>query len=285
MATEQEILDAAQARLLEKREALGATTNPIQSMRFAPSDDKFTPQCKHGNCYGECPECEAGWKVEEEKRKREELERKQSQKAAELKMRAENPWQWLSEYGVPPKYKDASFENFIGGQSAKKHCLAFPDKNIVLSGKTGCGKTHLAIATLRKMVINDEIPRGGYSRDSWELPVAATFVTVPSLLMEIRDCFKAKADESEFEIVERYVSYPILILDDLGADRATEWAIETLYLIIDGRDSNLKPTFITTNLSVHEIEQHYGARIASRIAGMSILSIDLPDYRKKRRAA
>lgn len=113
--------------------------------------------------------------------------------------------------------------------------------------------------------------------------MGAKFITVPNLLMAIRDSFKDGAVETEKAIVDRFTVYPFLILDDLGADRATEWAIETLYLIIDGRDANLKPTFITTNLSIPEIEKLYGARIASRIAGMEIIKIDMPDYRKKRR--
>lgn len=197
------------------------------------------------------------------------------------KERFEHPEKWIKGYSVPGRYLPASYANFAGGEKAKAMCQAFPQKDIVLYGKTGCGKTHLAVATLRHLVQNDLIPKQASSWDQYSKP-PAMFITVPNLLMEIRDSFKDKATESEKQIVSRYIEYPILILDDLGADRATEWAIETLYLIIDGRDSELKPIFITTNLSIAEIEAHYGARIASRIAGKSIIQIDMPDYRKRR---
>jgi DNA replication protein DnaC len=227
---------------------------------------RISGECEHFVKYGSgCPDCLEIERQQEEKIK----ERERLNHENEMAQRREHPDFWLREYGVPNKYLASSFDNFIGGIDAAKACMAFPKHDVVLIGKTGCGKTHLSAATMRKMVINNEIK-------------TARFTTVPRLLMDIRDCFKDKTSENEKEIVNRYVSYGFLFLDDLGSDRATEWAIETLYLIIDGRDSNLKPTFITTNLSVLEIEQHYGARIASRISGKTIININLPDYRKKR---
>jgi DNA replication protein DnaC len=297
MATDQEILDAAQAKLLEKRKGAGVTNSPIQLITSALSDskeerihgilkpiyDKF-PECEHGQKAMFCEECK---RIAEEKQaelvERERLEGIKLQELRERE-RIDHPEIWLKKYGVPVKYHSASFDNFSGGNGVKERCRQFPDKNIALHGNTGCGKTHLAVSTLREMIQKDTIPDyhdySGYTQIH-----GAMFITVPNLLMEIRASFKDNLGETEKEIVGRYVTYPLLILDDLGSDRATEWAIETLYLIIDGRDSNLKPTFITTNLSVQEIESHYGARIASRIAGMQIVNINLPDYRKKREAA
>jgi len=246
-------------------------------MSSSPVDFQI-PKCSHGITYGnECPECqtererdyearvakERKIKEEEEILKKEELKR-------ELNYRKEHPEYWLKQYNIPEKYLSSSFDNFIGGNGAIEACLIFPEKDVVLIGKTGCGKTHLAVATIREMVVNKKIEN-------------AKFATVPRLLMDIRDCFKDNSIESEKQIVDRYISYPALILDDIGSDRSTEWALETLYLIIDGRDSNLKPTFITTNLTVLEMEKHYGARIASRVAGKSVVNIDMPDFRKKRK--
>ena len=259
------------------------TTSPILSMSSVPSEFK-APLCSHGNQYGSCEECEREHNEAQERRIGEEKEAERLRHDEEMKRRKERPWSWLISYGVPVKYREESFDTFQGGAAVKKACSFFPEKNIVLIGKTGCGKTHLAVARMREMVINNEVPKGGITRtrDSWEMPTSAVFITTPMLLMEIRDSFKDESGQTERGLVEYYSSIPILILDDLGADRATDWAIETLYLIIDGRDSNLKPTFITTNLTIPEIEKHYGARIASRLAGMNIVTIDMPDYRKKR---
>lgn len=258
-ATDQDIMEEAQARLLKKRQALGVTDNPIRLMApVVNKQDDYNPEAVIAKAIAATREREA-----------EEAAEKQKAHDLEMQERNKNPWKWLKQYGVPPKYMDASFQNFVGGEQAKRACLAFPDKDVVLHGNTGCGKTHLAVATMRHMVTKATISGG-------------KFVTVPNLLMEIRDSFKDGAAETEKAIVRRYINYPVLILDDLGADRGTEWAIETLYLIIDGRDSEIKPTFLTTNLDLGEIEAHYGARIASRVAGKINFNINMPDYRKRR---
>lgn len=271
-AQDQEIIKL-QERLLQKREAMKPH---IQLMSSVESEFKI-PKCRHGITYGAgCIDCkqeehDKEEQIEKEKQTREDQIKKEKEVELRVEMsyRKDHPEEYLKQYGVSPKYMSSSYDNFIGGLGAIKACNDFPGRDIVLIGKTGCGKTHLAVSTLRRMVMNKEIDD-------------ARFATVPKLLMEIRDCFKDAAPESERQIVERYISYPVLILDDIGADRATEWAIETLYLIIDGRDSELMPTFITTNLSIPEIEQNYGARIASRISGKNIVNINMPDFRKRR---
>ena len=59
-----------------------------------------------------------------------------------------------------------------------------------------------------------------------------------------------------------------LILDDMGAEKTSEWSIQTLYSIIDRRYRDEKQTLITSNLTLDEIAEKVGDRIASRIAGM-----------------
>ena len=108
------------------------------------------------------------------------------------------------------------------------------------------------------------------------------FVTVPELLFEIRQTFKDDSFESEKSIVDKYSGVSLLVLDDLGAEKTTEWAESTLYLIIDRRNRDEKWTIVTSNLTLPEIEQTLGARIASRLSDMKVVNIKLPDYRKKR---
>jgi len=64
-------------------------------------------------------------------------------------------------------------------------------------------------------------------------------------------------------------SVPVLLLDDIGAEKASEWVKQTLYLIIDNRYGNMKKTFITSNLTLNQISNQLDDRISSRIAGMS----------------
>ena len=176
----------------------------------------------------------------------------------------------LAYCGVSPKYLQCRFDNFTGGEKIAKVLapLAKTDDGIVLTGQTGCGKTHLAVALLAEYPCIDATD-----------PV---FVTVPELLLKIRTCFGPKATLTEEELINNYASCEVLVLDDLGAEKESEFVIVTLYLIIDRRNRYGRKTIITTNLSLPEIEEKLGARIASRLSEMKIIKINMPDYRKRR---
>jgi DNA replication protein DnaC len=83
-------------------------------------------------------------------------------------------------------------------------------------------------------------------------------------------------------MVDSFAQVDWLFLDDLGAEKATSWAITTLFLIIDRRIREMLPTVVTTNLTPEQIEEQLGPRVASRLSGMYCAYIDLPDYRKQK---
>ena len=172
--------------------------------------------------------------------------------------------------GVSKKYAGCTFDNFKGNQNLIDvlKAMSTTNESIVLIGNTGCGKTHLAVSMLRES-------GNGYD---------AVFITVPELLLKIRSCFRDGATESEEEIIGRYAQAKVLILDDLGAEKSTAYSITTLYLIIDRRIQQERRTIITTNLTMEQIEDSLGARIASRLSEMKIIKIGMADYRKKRAA-
>lgn len=209
----------------------------------------------------------------------------QEREKKRLQEQRDNPEKILMAWGIPAKHIRCSFDNFIGGDKAKEACIESSKKlkSVILYGSTGSGKTHLAVAMLRRKVLASEtvfeMPsyRGIFSG----LP-DVEFITVPELLLKIRSSYSNKSEETEEELVDRYSKIGLLILDDLGSERPTEWAESTLYLIIDRRNRDEKWTIVTSNLSLDDIEQKLGARIASRLADMQVIKLSLPDYRKKR---
>ena len=163
--------------------------------------------------------------------------------------------------GIPRAYRNSTFDTFKGNDilvRAVKDCK----DSMVLFGKTGCGKTHLACAYLQKN--------------------SGRFANAPELLLKIRDTFRDGSKLSEAQLIDQYSSVSLLILDDLGSEKSSEYSITTLYLIIDRRIRDEKQTIITTNLSLSEVEKHLSSRISSRMAGMQNFTINMPDYRKKR---
>jgi DNA replication protein DnaC len=133
---------------------------------------------------------------------------------------------------------------------------------LLLQGGFGCGKTHLAAA-----IANFAVSMG----------VPTLFITVPDLLDLLRMSYQNKETTYE-ERFEQIRTAPLLILDDFGTQNATQWAQEKLFQIINYRYINRKPTVVTTNMPLNEIEE----RIRSRLQDPELVTrvrIKAPDYR------
>ncbi|MBP7527128.1 MAG: ATP-binding protein [Syntrophorhabdaceae bacterium] len=190
-----------------------------------------------------------------------------------LEQPGRNPEPILRSIGVGRRYVTCSFDSYEGKPqivAACRSCGADPF-DLVLTGDTGTGKTHLAVGVLRELVRNGHIR---YADD-------ARFVPVPELLADIRACYRPGGPD-ERDIMDRYSRLKYLVLDDLGAEKTSEWSISTLYLIIDRRYRDMRPTIVTTNLSMKEIPAILGQRISSRLTGGKIIEIKAGDYRTKR---
>jgi DNA replication protein DnaC len=231
-----ETIQEAQRRLLQKRDQLKATESPILSTLNSDEIETLEDILGRLRVRGESAQDDA-------------QERKQNRPLM----------------GIPPRYSSCSFDTFEGAEEQKRALLDLGGESVVLTGRTGCGKTHLAVAMLKKSERYGNL-----------------FTTVPELLMKARASFRDGAEESEEQLIERFCAPDLLVLDDLGAEKTSEYSIATLELIIDRRMRYERRTIITTNLSLEQIEAILGARIASRLSEMKIVKINLPDWRKKR---
>lgn len=212
-----------------------------------------------------CPICKADHE--------ERVSKFKTLEAARLQELRDHPEKILREIGIGRRHLSASLDNFVGGESIIAVCrnCAKDTHDLVLSGPSGCGKTHLAVGIMRAMVQDGSL---GYA--------GGRFITASELLMEIRGTYNGDKWVNESDLVECFGNVDLLVLDDLGAEKATEWAIATLYLIIDRRYREMKPTIVTTNLSVDDIATYLSPRIASRLAGGKVIEIKMPDWRRRR---
>jgi DNA replication protein DnaC len=138
-----------------------------------------------------------------------------------------------------------------------------PEGWLLIQGRYGCGKTHLAAA-----IANECAAKG----------IPTLFLTVPDLLDALRFTYDAQ-DVSFEERFDQIRTAPLLILDDFGTQSATEWAREKLFQILNFRYINQLPMVITTNLDLEEID----GRIRSRLSDPDMVAhvfIRAPDYRR-----
>ena len=120
-------------------------------------------------------------------------------------------------------------------------------ENILMSGSTGLGKTHLSLAVANKVMGK------GFN------------VVYDSALNVIYNTDKERYNEGD--TLQVILDADLLILDDLGTEHETKSSVSTVYNIINTRLVKRKPTVISTNLESNEISQRYGARVRSRLIG------------------
>lgn len=169
-----------------------------------------------------------------------------------------------------------TFENFKAydpiTKAAKAKALEYADNienhlkngtNLIIegAGKVGTGKTHLACA-IAQAVMQKGIP--------------AKFINVVSMIAEIKENFQIK----------NFTDVELLIIDDLGKEKGTDWVCETVYGIINKRYEQMKPTIITTEKSMAAMTSHYdekGRAILSRISeDFFLIRLNGNDYRIRR---
>jgi len=190
-----------------------------------------------------CPECGgSGWKIVEraDVSGAERCSCASAQRASGLEENA----------SIPPLYRNAAFDNFLlpsGNPIAhrelanvlltvKTFAREFPtgkQPGLLLVGEPGTGKTHLAVAALRIL-----LSRG----------FEGLFFDYQNLLDRIRSGFDPASGSAEREAYRFALDAEVLLLDDLGAHRVTEWVEDTVTSIITWRCNNRKPLIATTNL-------------------------------------
>jgi DNA replication protein DnaC len=123
-------------------------------------------------------------------------------------------------------------------------------------GDVGTGKTTLA------MLVSKEALKRGFS---------VAIYSVPRLLAAIRDSYDASHGERSYTaFFDQLVSVDLLHLDDLGAEKQTEWVLEQLYSLVNERYEEERSIVVTTNLiDTAELEQQIGRRTVSRLTEMT----------------
>jgi len=148
--------------------------------------------------------------------------------------------------------------------------MGFPPRvdrgpNLVLIGTTGRGKTGLAFGALRAL---------------HRMDVTVKWGTVPDLLAGLRPNDAGEGPDFSLRSLQRT---NVLLMDDLGVEKMSEWAAEQLYAIVNARYEAELPTIVTSNLSVDGLEAAVGTRIMSRLLERAVvLPVTGPDLREVR---
>ncbi len=230
----------------------------MQSVQSIINGFKIDPVCSHCKVKKQAKDsflaeigvfepcqCEGASKERSEREKaenafKEEAENREKQDRLKLLLKSS---------GVPERFEKCNLNNFFPGNNREILAAAigfvamFPrSEGLFFAGGPGLGKTHLAYAIAMELI-----------KKGHQVVVG----TVPSLLSGIRAGFE-RGNESAEAVLRRYKTVKLLILDDFGKEKPSEWVEEMVYDIINARYEANRPLIVTSNLKISEVADRYG---------------------------
>lgn len=205
-----------------------------------------------------CPGAVCAYEKQKAEREAEERKRREEREAEDLAFRVA---EIIGKCGMHARFLRRTFDNYevtAENQRAVKACKTYADtfrdkmprsdhdpgrNGLFITGPKGTGKTHLAAA------IANQLMEGG---------TAVICMTMIELLDRIKQTFAKRPNGNlvtfvESDVLGTYTEVPLLIIDDMGKEPPTEWAVSKIYAIINARYEAYLPTIITTNYTDAEL--------------------------------
>lgn len=214
-----------------------------------------------------CPECarERDEELDQEEQAREAISTDEAMRSA----------------NIEPEYYGATIDTYqadtpeqVKAVQTVKRLIAGEIQQIVMTGKNGTGKTHLAVAAVKEL--------------------KGKIYTMYEITTRIRQSYSPRADETELEIVDELARLPMLAIDEVGRTKGSDAELNWLSYIIDKRHTRGLPTIIISNKHVRKhcptggcpdcLENYLSGDVMSRLTDNGVLlQFGWADWRKTKR--
>jgi DNA replication protein DnaC len=162
----------------------------------------------------------------------------------------------LASYTIdfPGAHPSLSFAHLAATKFAEEYD-PLDSTGLLIIGKIGTGKTHLAVGIIKELILTKRI--------------SCLFCDYRELLKQIQNSYNATVQTTELDLLRPVFETEVLVLDELGAVKPTEWVWDTVSLILNTRYNNNRTTIITTNFEDQAAAGVSGSLSAARAAARS----------------
>lgn len=227
---------------------------------------------KHRDGASGCPACADAVRKVAEEAERQAVNKRMAEQRLERRLGAAL---------IPPRFQGKNFEDYRVVTNSQRRALEtcrdyvnnFPvnleeGRSLLLLGKVGTGKTHLANAIAGYVIVQHGC--------------TAVYRTVTGIMQYVKGSFSNGAGYTETDAHEALISPDLLIIDEVGATKPTEFEQATIFNIINGRYEQCRPTIVISNLMPEELPAAIGERCVDRLreGGGKALVFDWASARK-----
>lgn len=178
--------------------------------------------------------------------------------------------------GIPPRFQTCSLDTWAAGNSEEKlrawhTATGFVDafsenfrlgRSMMLLGKVGTGKTHLATGMLQQII-----------RNFGSQGLIGQYTTAGGIIRSVKETFGSHS-KTESQVYADLVEPHLLVIDEVGVQHGTDFERTVLFEVINGRYEQLKPTIVVSNLGMADLRQCLGDRAVDRLrdkGGIAVL--------------
>lgn len=177
---------------------------------------------------------------------------------------------------IPARHASCGFKNYVANTQAQQYAVGQCKKfsgdfvkgqagNMIMTGRTGTGKTHLACAMIRNI-----LHLGGFAR----------YITSEDMANSIANAW-TQPDSSESTEIYRFTEYDLLIVDEYGLHDQHENRLKLVHKVLYSRYDAKKPTIVISNFTTDELSKNLGDRLWSRFQhdGLTVVECNWQDSR------
>lgn len=237
--------------------------------RHGPFEKRVVSLLPNGRrIHSGCPGCSSELQAETERLQREQKARDELAQIAKALDRA----------CIPPRFRAARFDTYAASSDRQRRAVGIVKRYseehlggiLVLCGKPGTGKTHLACAVAAQFIAAHR---------------SALFTTVVSAVRHVKDTYRRDSERSESQAMRDLVKPDLLILDEVGVQLGTEHELRIMFEVINERYAECLPTILISNLTDKALADFLGERLTDRVRdGGAIVAFDWESHRGRRAA-